>query len=115
MITVNGQTLIVNPPDNQSKKRKVMLDLHSWMQAYSAYAAALTSAEETTKPESAVLLAHMYNVLQLAKDLGDTQWTQYDKAFMEWAAAKELRVWGELNLPIFCHCLATQQKSIPQP
>ena len=94
MITVNGQTLIVNPPDNQSKKRKVMLDLHSWMQAYSAYAAALTSAEETTKPESAGLLAHMYNVLQLAKDLGGTQWAQYNKAFREWAAAKELRVWG---------------------
>ena len=89
MITVNGQTLIVNPSDNQSKKHKVMLDFHSWMQAYSTYAAALTSAEETTKPESAGLLAHMYTVLQLAKDLGGTQWTQYDKAFREWAAAKE--------------------------
>ena len=72
MITVNGQTLIVNPPDRQSKKPKVTLDLHSWMQAYSAYAAALTSAEETTKPESAGLLAHMYNVLKLAKDLVGT-------------------------------------------
>ena len=72
MITVNGQTLIVNPPDNQAKKCKVILDLHSWMQAYSAYAAALTSAEETTKPESAGLLAHMYNVLKLAKDLVGT-------------------------------------------
>ena len=60
MITVNGQTLIVNPPENQTKKCKVILDLHSWMQAYSAYAAGLTSAEETTKPESAGLLAHMY-------------------------------------------------------
>ena len=49
------------------------------------------------------------------KRFGGTQWTQYDKAFREWAAAKELRVWGKLNLPIFCHCLATQQKLIPQP
>ena len=62
-ITVSGQTLIVNLPDHQSKKRKVTLDLHSWMQAYFAYAAALTLAEETTKSESAGLLAHMYNVL----------------------------------------------------
>ena len=59
MIIVNGQTLIVNLPDNQAKKRKVILDLHSWIKAYSVYAAALTSAEETTKLESAGLLAHM--------------------------------------------------------
>ena len=66
------------------------------MPAYPAYAAALTSAEETTKPESAGLLVHMYNVLQLERDLGGTQWVQYDKAFRELAAAKELRVWGGL-------------------
>ena len=72
------------------------------MQAYSTYAAALTLVEETTKPESAGLLTHLYNVLQLARDLGGNQWVQYDRAFRECAAAKELRVWGELNLPIFC-------------
>ena len=69
-IKVNGQTLIVNPLDHQSEKRKVKLDIHSWMQAYSTYTAALTPAEETTKPDSAGLLAHIYNVLQLARDLG---------------------------------------------
>ena len=114
-ITVNGQTLFANPPAHQSKKQKVTLDIHSWIQAYSAYAAALTSVEETSKPESAGLLAHMYNVMQLASDLGGNQWVQYDKAFREWVAAKEVKVWGELNLPIFCQCLATQQRSTPQP
>ena len=108
-ITVNGQTLIVNPPGHQSKKQNVTLDIHSWMQAYSAYAAALTSAEETSKPESAGLLAHMYNVLQLARDLEGNQWVQYDKAFREWAAAKEVRAWGKLNLPIFCHSASVWQ------
>ena len=112
-ITVNGQTLTVNPPSHQSKKQKVTLDIPSWMQAYSAYAAALTSAEETSKPESASLLAHMHNVLQLAGDLGGNQWMQYDKAFREWAAAQEVRVWGKFNLPIFCQCLATQQRATP--
>ena len=113
-ITVYGQTLIVNSPD-QTKKRKVALDIHSWTQAYSTYPAALTSAEDTTKSESTGLLAHMYNVLQLARDLGGNQWLQYDKAFGKWAAAKELRLWGELNLQIFCHCLATQQRMAVQP
>ena len=110
MVSANGQTLIVNLPDHQSKKWKVTLDIHSWTQAYSVYAAALTSAEATTKPESAGLLAHMYNVLQLARDLGGNQWLQYDKAFREWAAAKDVRLWGDLNLPNFCHHLAMQQR-----
>ena len=114
-ITVNGQTLVVNPPDLPAKKRKVITNIHSWVQAYSMYAAALTSAETTNKSEAAGLLAHMYNVLQLAKDLGGNHWLQYDKMFREWAAAKNIRAWGELNLPIFCHCLATQQRSTYQP
>ena len=58
-IKVNGQTLIVNPLDHQSKKHKVKLDIHSWMQAYSTYTAALTPVEETAKPELAGLLAHI--------------------------------------------------------
>ena len=89
MVSANSQTLIVNLPDHKSKKQKVTLDIHSWTQAYSVYAAALTSAEATTKPESAGLLAHMNNVLQLARDLGGNQWLQYDKSFREWAAAKD--------------------------
>ena len=32
MVSVNGQTLIVNLSDHQSKKRKVTLDIHSWTQ-----------------------------------------------------------------------------------
>ena len=80
MITVNGQTLIVNPLDHQSKKCKVTLSIHSWMQAYSAYAA-LTSAEETTKPEPAGLLAHTDIDLQLARDLGGNQWVQYNCSY----------------------------------
>ena len=27
------------------------------------------------------------------------------------AAAKEIKVWGELNLSIFCHCLASQHRA----
>ena len=105
----------MNPSDHQSKKWKVTLDICSWTQAYSVYAAALTSAEATIKPESAGLLAHMYNVLQLASDLGGNQWLQYDKAFREWAAAKDVRLGGDLNLPIFCHCLVMQQRASLQP
>ena len=52
----------------------------------------------------------MATILRLAKDLGGSQWIQYNKLFREWAAAKEIKVWGELNLAIFGQCLAAQQR-----
>ena len=112
-VVVNGQTLVVSPSANPSKKRKIALDIQSWSQAYSMYAAALISADSTSKSESAGLLAHIFSVLQLAKDLGGSQWLHYDKSFREWAAAKNVRSWGELNLPIFCQCMAAQQRIAP--
>ena len=54
------------------------------------YAAVLMSADSTTKAESAGLMAHMFSVLQIAKDLGGNQWLNYDRIFKEWVAAKTL-------------------------
>ena len=42
-------------------------------------------------------------------------WLQYDKDFREWAAAKHLKVWGELNLTIYGRCLAMHQRPTPAP
>ena len=98
---------------NPTKKRRIAWDIQSWSQAYSMYTAALISADSTTRSESAGLLAHMFSVLQLAKDLGGSQWLHYDRSFREWAAAKNIRIWGELNLPIFCQCMASQQRVLP--
>ena len=112
-VVVNGQSLTVPSSVNPTKKRRISLDIHSWSQAFSLYAAVLMSADSTTKAESAGLMAHMFSVLQIAKDLGGSQWLNYDRTFREWAAAKNIRCWGELNMPIFCQCLAIQQRSVP--
>ena len=53
------------------------------------YVAVLTSADSTTKAESAGLMAHMFSMLQIAKDLGGSQWLNYDGTFREWVAAKK--------------------------
>ena len=83
-ITVSGQTLIVNPPGHQSKKQKVTLDMHFWVQASSAYAAALTSAEETSKPESAGLLGHICimscNWLEIWEETNGFSTTRHSKS-----------------------------------
>lgn len=72
-VVVSGQTLVVPPPTNATTKGKIALDVQSCAQAYSMYAATLISADSTTKPELAGLLAHMFSVLHLAKDLGGSQ------------------------------------------
>ena len=44
------------------------------------------------------LMAHMFLMAKLSRDLGDNHWLQYDKDFREWAAAKNLKVWGAESL-----------------
>ena len=107
-VVVNGQSLTVPSSVNPTKKRKISLDIP--MQAFPMYAAVLMSADSSTKAESAGLMAHMFSVLQIAKDLGGSQWPNYDRTFREWAAAINIR---ELNMPIFRQCLAIQQRSAP--
>ena len=103
----SGQLLLVTPSDRQPRKKKSITDIHSWVQAFSVCAAALLAADSTSKEETVGLFAHMSTILQLARDLGGNQWLQYDKVYREWAAAKGIKVWGELNLSIFGHCLVS--------
>ena len=47
------------------------------------YAAVLMSADSTTKAKSAGLIAQMFSVLETTKDLGGSQWLNYDRTFRE--------------------------------
>ena len=47
----------------------------------------------------------MFLMVRLSRDLEGNHWLQYDKDFWEWAAAKDLKVWGKLNLSIYGRCL----------
>ena len=111
----SGQLVIVSPSDHQPRKRKSISDIHSWVQAFTIYAATLSAANSTTKEQTIGLFAHMSTILQLARDLRGNQWIQYDKVYKEWAAAREIKVWEELNLSIFGHCLASQHGLPPPP
>ena len=68
--------------------------------------AALTSAETTKKEESMGLVAHPHLILQLHKDLPGPQWLRYDQEYRKWAATRGFKVWGELNIAIYGHCLS---------
>ena len=107
-MTQGSHFVVVQSLEQIQKKRKQISDLPTWLQAFSIYAAALASADPTSKEEIAGLFAHSHLIVQLSKDLRGLQWLQYDKDFRIWAAAKGRKVWGELNLSIYGRCLATQ-------
>ena len=94
------------PAKTPRKSPSPIRDLTSWLQAYSRFMTVLLSAPATTKEEAAGLVAHQHLVIQLAQDLGGRQWLVYDQEFREWAAAKFIKVWGELNLSIYGRCLS---------
>ena len=96
---------IVTQAKSPRKSPSTITDLATWLQAYARLMAVLLSAPMTSKAEAASLAAHLHVVLQLAQDLGGRHWLVYDWEFREWAAAKGITVWGELNLSIYGRCL----------
>ena len=98
-----------------SCRKKQIVDFPTWAQAFSIYAAGLAAVNSTTKEQVMGLMAHMFLMVQLSWDLGVNHWLQYDKDFREWAAAKHLKVWGELNLTIYGRCLAMHQHPMLAP
>ena len=91
---------------SKSSKKSTITDLATWLQAYARLMAVLLSASTTSKEEAAGLAAHLHVILQVAQDLGGRHWLMYDVEYREWAAAKGIRVWGELNLHLYGRCLA---------
>ena len=111
MALFNGQLMVVSSSSQRRRQAAVISDILSWLQAFSIYTAILVSSETTTKEEAAGLAAHTYLILQLSKDLKGSQWLKYDQSYREWAAAKGIRKWGEMNFSIYGRCLASQQTS----
>ena len=102
-----GQVVLVQSLDQIKKKRRQIMDVATWMQAFSVYVAALATAE-STKEELAGMMAHVHVILQVHRDLGGMKWYLYDQQYREWAAATGKRTWGEMNLMIYGRCLCSQ-------
>ena len=100
------KVMIVQSVEQAQRRRKQITDIFSWSKAFSIYCAALCSDEAISKEESVGLWAHFHLINQLSRDLGGSQWMAYDTDFREWAAAKGVRKWGEINLTIYGRCLA---------
>ena len=102
-----GQIVVIEQDRGQRRWRQVS-DIFAWMKAFSRYVAAITSCKITTSAQATGLVAHLHLILQLSQELGP-QWKRYDIEFRQWAAARNIRQWGDLNFTIYGHCLSAQQ------
>lgn len=101
-----NQVILFQTVEQAQKRRRQIQDIASWTQAFTIYMAALASATTTLKEETVGLITHLHLINQLARELGGKQWLKYDTDYREWAAAKGIRKWGDLNLTIYGRCLA---------
>ena len=96
-------------PSRGQGKLPVIDNIMTWLTAFSRFMAVILSTEAISKEEAAGLAAHQHVILQLYNDLGGNRWLKYDTEYREWAAAKGIRIWGELNLAIYGRCLPQAQ------
>ena len=102
------QILVIDRKHVQ-QQRKQITDIFSWLKAFACYMAVLTSSDSTSAAQATGLVAHLHLVLQLSQELGP-RWMKYDIDYRQWAAALNMRQWGELNFTIYGHCLSAQQR-----
>ena len=111
-VTLSNQIVVVQSMDQlTTSKKKMIEDLTTWLQAFSILIAIISSAEESSKEEITGLVAHSHLVIQLAKDLKGPQWLKYDREYRLWAAAKRIKIWGELQMSIYGRCLASHSSA----
>ena len=102
-VVINGQVVVVEPTP-QPRCHHPQLDIVSWSEAYAKYLAVLVAADTTSREEAAGLAAHMFQIIRLSRARG-FKWLRYDMEYRQWAAAKNVRTWGDMNMSIYGRCL----------
>ena len=61
------------------------------------------------------LITHLHLINHLSRELAGKQWLKYDVEYREWAAAKGIRKWGDLNLTFYGRCLSFGARHVVAP
>ena len=87
----DGRIILIQSVEQAQKRRKQIVDIHAWTEAFAVYMAALASHNATTPDKVVGLIGHLHLITRLSKDLGGLRWLRYDTDYREWAAAKGVR------------------------
>ena len=97
----DGRVVLIQSVEQAQRRKRQISDVFDWTKAFAVYMAALASASTTSMEEVVGLIAHLHLITQLSRDMSGSRWLKYDHDFREWAAAKGVRRWGEMNLTIY--------------
>jgi len=98
-MVINGQLVVVEPTP-QPRHHHPQMDIISWSEAYTKYMAVLVATETTSREEAAGLTAHMFQIIRLSQARG-FKWLRYNMEYWQWAAAKNIRTWDDMNMSIY--------------
>ena len=101
----DGRVILIQSVEQAQRRKRQISDVFDWTKAFAVYMAALASSSATSM-EVVGLIAHLHLITQLSRDMSGSRWLKYDHDFREWAAAKGVRRWGEMNLTIYGRCLS---------
>ena len=98
--------VLVQSLETLKKKKKKVMDFHSWVEALLVYTAA---KYRDTLPEVANLMAYGVIIGQTARDHPAEKWLMYDRKFREMAGAKKDLRWNEINAGLWNRCFSSGQ------
>ena len=104
---------------SSGKTPPTIMDITSWLQAFSRFMAVLLSTQAVVYPNhirrgSSRSSCPSASHPPIGPGPGWQTMASYDWEYREWAAAKSVRVWEELNLSIYGRCLPRPSAAVPQ-
>ena len=99
---VRGQT-------SQNVKKQPVTDILTWLQCFGIYVGVL--AKQYPKAVSE-LMAYMVVIIKASQRYAGLAWVNYDTLYRCQTAAKECRVWSQMNTSLFNLCFTGQLKDI---
>ena len=94
-----AENVVVVSQSKHIKKKKVIKDIETWIQAFCTFIAVRCKKDPEHTPD---LLAYAASIVKGAKDFGGTGWLSYDYQYRRLAAAKNsVSGWGQKDVVLW--------------
>jgi len=96
--TESHQYIILPSVEVARAKRKPVEDIHTWLQCFGVYVAAMSKQFPEAVPD---LMAYMITIMRAQREYEEPAWRLYDTAFRDKAASTGNRKWAQLDPHIY--------------
>ena len=90
-------------------KKKVVLDIHTWIRCFAIYLTVMATKQPTVLPE---LVAYMLFIIRIQREYEEPVWRFYDEAFRDKAAATGNKKWSMSDQDLCNRLLTGRARSL---